>query len=117
METAQRFSAGQVEGQSKKFAPSVAEFTQEARRIDSLLPYRNQPQITSRRDTYEPLPADEEARMRLKMPLWSEAMKRGQIERLATALSSGLEHVIALAQEWEVAIPEGVWSQLPRRAA
>lgn len=115
-ETAQRFAAGEVQGQSLKFAPSVAEFTQEARRIESLLPYRNQPQITFRRDSYEPLPEDEDARMRLKMPLWSEAMKRGQIERLATALASGLDHVVALAQEWEVAIPEGVWTQLERKA-
>lgn len=48
-EAAQRFTAGLVSGQHKTFAPSVAEFASEARRIAELMPYRNRPQLPAPR--------------------------------------------------------------------
>jgi len=36
IDVAQRFSAGMVEGQSKRFAPSVAEFVSEVRRVNDM---------------------------------------------------------------------------------
>lgn len=44
-EVAKRFTSGDVDGQSRTFAPSVAEFTQEARRLADLRQYRNRPAL------------------------------------------------------------------------
>lgn len=45
IEAAQRFTCGDVTGQSRTFAPSIAEFVQEARRIADLIPYRDRPRL------------------------------------------------------------------------
>lgn len=45
IEAAQRFTCGDVTGQSRTFAPSIAEFVQEARRIADLIPYRSRPRL------------------------------------------------------------------------
>lgn len=45
--TALRFIAGEISGQSKTFAPSIAEFTQEAKRIADLQSYQSRPKLTA----------------------------------------------------------------------
>lgn len=45
LEAAQRFTLGEVEGQSRTFAPSVAEFVQEARKRQEYLDLRNRPRL------------------------------------------------------------------------
>lgn len=55
-EVAKRFTAGDVEGQNRTFAPTVAEFTQEARRLTDLRSYRNRnlPAIAHHRSEIAP---------------------------------------------------------------
>lgn len=70
---------------------------------------RRQQQQEARREDISP---QERARMRLKMPLFTEAMKRtGGIDRLA-AVKNNLEELVALAQTWGVDVPEEVFQQL-----
>jgi hypothetical protein len=113
-EAAQRFVSGDVRNQSLTFPPSVAEFCTEARRIAELIPYRNRQSL--------PAPAartgvqgDRAARirMRLKIPLWQRCLSVPDgADRLAAANAAGLEELIALAQEWDVPVPEELWSQV-----
>lgn len=44
-DAAKRFMNGDVPGQSKTFAPSVAEFVQEARNLEEYIALRNRPRI------------------------------------------------------------------------
>lgn len=114
IEAAQRFICGDVKDQSRTFAPSVAEFVQEARRIAELIPYRNRQSL--------PAPAaragaqDDRAariRMRLKIPLWQRCLSVPDgADRLAAANAAGLEELIALAQEWDVPVPDELWAQV-----
>lgn len=48
-ETAQRFVSGSINGQSKTFAPSVAEFVDAAKRQDEIIEIRNQPRLPAPR--------------------------------------------------------------------
>jgi len=111
IEAAERFVKGRVAGQSKKFAPSIAEFLQEAERIAELMPYRDRLALDPPKQAHhQPLSRNEQARMRLKMPLLREAMSRGQVDKLATLIkqqkADDMEELIALAREWEIRIPD-----------
>lgn len=104
-EAAQRFTGGLVEGQSARFAPSVAEFAQEARRISALLPYRGQKAI-AKRDDWKPQPPEHRIRMGFKMSMLSAAFGRENgTDKVKEANEQGLEYLIALAQVWGVPVP------------
>lgn len=47
IEAAQRFTAGDVPEQSRTFAPSVAEFVQQARFVAQVIPIRNSPRLSA----------------------------------------------------------------------
>lgn len=121
-EAAQRFTCGDVQGQSRTFAPSIAEFVQEARRVASMLPYRNRPAL--------PRPTDPEhdpgfrrddrktrIRMGFKMAVLSASfgVKDGA-DMVAEANGRGLEDLIALGQRWSVPVPDELWQQIERAA-
>ena len=121
LEAAQRFMSGDVKDQSLKFAPSLPEFSVEARRIADLLPYRNLKRLPSPPrpvERYnEPKPGERE-RMGFKMSVLSHSLTvKGGPDRVAAANKAGLEELVALAQEWKVPVPEEVWRQLGNRAA
>lgn len=119
IEAAQRFRRGLVASQSKTFAPSVAEFVQEARRVVELLPYRGRAQLSppQRDDGYRREDRATRVRMGFKMSVLSAsfAIKNGA-DMVAEANARGLEDLIALGQQWGVPIPEELWSQLKRAA-
>lgn len=54
VEAALRFTSGDVKDQSKKFAPSVAEFVEEVRRRQEYIDVRNRPRLPA--PTYTPGP-------------------------------------------------------------
>jgi hypothetical protein len=115
IEAAQRFTTGAVDGQNRTFAPSVAEFVHEARRIAGILPHRGRkalpvPSRVLRRD---PRP-DERARMCLKLPLLQAAIRNGRADLLAEAERNGLEQLVALARSWRVPVSETILTQLKR---
>jgi len=112
VEAAQKFVTGDVKGQSLTFAPSVAEFVQEARRIDALIPYRDRKLLSSKPKPEIRIDRAEEARMRLRLPMLREAMRRGQIDRVQRANTEGLAALVTLAKEWEIPVPEEVRTQL-----
>ena len=51
-----RFLAGEVDGQSKKFAPTIPEFMEEARDSQRYVDLLNQPRVAGPRITYRPEP-------------------------------------------------------------
>lgn len=55
IDAAERFAAGDVKGQSKKFAPSGPEFVEEARRRDELLKVMARPRLPPPKE-YKPGP-------------------------------------------------------------
>jgi len=118
-ETAQRFVTGDIAKQSKTFPPSVAEFVQEARLIEEILPYRGRQSLPPpNRDTY--FRRDDKPtriRMGFKMSVLSAsfAVKDGA-DMVAQANKGGLEHLIALGQQWGVPVPEELWAQLKTAA-
>jgi hypothetical protein len=117
IEAAQRFTGGDVPGQSKTFAPSTAEFTQEAKRIASLLPYRNRPALPApSADTWRPHPKEDRVRMGFKMSVLSAGIGLGRVDDVAKANDSGLEDLIALGQKWGVPVPEELWQQVNKAA-
>lgn len=110
IEAAARFTKGEVTGQNRTFAPSVAEFTAEARRIHHLLPFRNiQREPQPDRQLEPPLSHSERVRMSLKMMLYREAISRNDIDALASITSSGKRQDMAaylrLAREWGLTVP------------
>lgn len=113
IEAAQRFTTGAVHGQNRTFAPSVAEFVHEARRIASVLPHRGKKALPapSRLLRGEPGP-DERARMCLKLPLLQAAIRNGRADLLAEAERNGLAQLVALAERWQVPVSEKIWSQV-----
>lgn len=112
-ETATRFCSGLVEGQSRTFAPSVAEFSTEARRWDGLMPYRNRAALPKpSRDPWTPQPKENRVRMGFKMSVLSAGISLGQVERVAEANNRGLDDMIALGQLWGVPVPEELWQQI-----
>jgi len=113
IEAAHRFTTGAVEGQNRTFAPSVAEFVHEARRIAGVLPHRGKKALPapSRVLRREPRP-DERARMCLKLPLLQAAIRNGRADLLAEAERNGLEQLVALAERWQVPVSDTIWSQV-----
>lgn len=122
-EAAGRFIAGDVAGQSPRFAPSVAEFVQEARRVDALLPYRNRSALPrpSRDREYDPCFRRDDLKTRIRMGFKmavlsaSFGVKNGA-DMVAEANGRGLEDLIALGQRWGVPVPEELWHQIEKAA-
>lgn len=112
-EAATRFIAGDVKEQSRTFAPSVPEFTQEARRIHQVLPYRGRPQLPPPARQYyrEPTPTDR-LRMGFKMSVLSAGLGRGNVDDVAEANAKGLEAMIALGHRWGVPVPDELLEQV-----
>lgn len=112
-ETAQRFTCGEVKDQSRAFAPSVAEFVQEAKRWAGLIPFRNRPALPAPIRS-EPHRFDDRAtriRMGFKMQVLSAAIALKAVDRVAEANKRGLEDMIALGREWGVQIPDELFEQ------
>lgn len=111
-ETAQRFICGDVKGQSRTFAPSVAEFVQEAKRWASLIPYRDQPALPSPVHYGQHFDdAQTRIRMGFKMNVLAAGIALRAVDRVAEANKRGLEDMIALGQEWGVPVPEKMFEQ------
>jgi hypothetical protein len=116
IEAAQRFRRGDVSGQNRTFAPSIAEFCSEARRIAEMIPYRDRPALPAPRRQTAPDDREARVRMKLKIPLWQHCLVVPfGADILAEANARGLDELIALAQEWNTPIPDEAWEQ--RRAA
>lgn len=116
-ETAKRFICGDVEGQSRTFAPSVPEFVQEARRMETLVPYMDRPRLpapAAQHDRYRDPPPLERVRMGFKLSVLSAGLALGKADDVARANDKGLDELMALGQLWGVPIPEELW---PAKAA
>jgi len=101
------FISGQVEGQNKTFAPSVAEFCSEARRT---------PYLVNRQAPVSYLPHKHDdpstrVRMGFKMAVLSASIGMGKVDLVADANRRGLDDIIALGQQWGVPVPEEIWAQ------
>lgn len=106
-EAAGRFRRGLVVGQSKTFAPSIAEFITEARRIDDLIPYRNRVALPAPEpQRASPTTREDRIRMRFKLDVLSAAMAVGRPHEVERANDQGLDQLIALAAEWGVPVPD-----------
>jgi hypothetical protein len=118
IEAAQRFTCGDVPGQSKTFAPSIAEFVQQARFVADVLPMRGRPALPAPGGDYVSNSRDTpEARIRMgfKMSVLSAGVAMGKVDMVAEANKRGLEDMIGLGQQWAVTIPEDLWSQVGSR--
>lgn len=109
IEAAQRFVSGLVPGQSATFAPSIAEFAQEARRIDEVLPLRGRPKLTYTKPAPVHQTQKDRIRMSFKLSVLSEGLRLRQVDRVAEANKAGMDEMMALAQDWGVSIPEELW--------
>lgn len=112
-EAASRFITGDVPSQSRTFAPSVAEFVQEARKIHQILPYRGRPQLAppARQHYREPSPA-ERIRMGFKMSVLSAGIGMGRVDDVADANRKGIEAMVALGHQWGVPVPDELLEQI-----
>ncbi len=110
-EAVDRFICGDVKDQSRTFAPSIAEFVQETRRIDELIPYRGRARLAPppRERHREPSPLDR-IRMGFKMSVLSAGIGMGKVDAVAEANARGLEDLMALAQTWGVPVPEELFA-------
>jgi hypothetical protein len=107
IEAAQRFTAGDVPEQSRTFAPSVAEFVQQARRQEEHISIRDTPRLPAPRG-YVPaadIPGAQH-RMRLKMPMWRYAYAHGRMDELAAANEAGFGAMVVLASKWGIKVPQ-----------
>lgn len=107
---AARFIRGEVSGQNRSFAPSVAEFAAEVRRTP--IPGRRAlPPADRSKFRRDDTPT--RIRMGFKMAVLSAgfAIKDGA-DMVSEANSRGLEDLIALGQQWGVPVPEELWAQL-----
>jgi hypothetical protein len=107
--------AGTVEAQGFTFAPSMPEFMREARRIQDVLPLRDQKRIAAPTAADRPMPYISESpqtktRMSFKLSVLSAGIGHKQVERVKEANHKGLEYLIALGQEWGVPVPEALWT-------
>jgi hypothetical protein len=111
-ETAERFSGNRVTGQSDTFAPSVAQFATEARRMDGLIPYRNRPRLAPPERAHHHFD-DPKTRIRMgfKMSVLSAGIGLKRVDEVARANAEGLDSLMALAQQWGVPIPEELFNQ------
>lgn len=120
IEAAGRFRRGEVAGQNKTFAPSIAEFCTEARRIAELLPYRGMISLP-KQYSHTFVPRDDpqtRARMGFKMSVLSASMDvKNGADMVSEANKRGLEDMIALGQTWGVPVPDELWAQVQRRSA
>lgn len=119
IEAAQKFRRGEVGGQSRTFAPSIAEFVTETRRIASLLPFRGTKPLPPPKPTGGFVRDDRDTRTRMgfKMAVLSASFGiRNGADMVAEANSRGLEDMIALGQSWGVPVPEDLWRQKERAA-
>lgn len=107
-ETARRFICGEVANRNPAFAPSVAEFVQEARRVEELVPYMDRPRLPSpkaeRSERHHVSPA-ERIRMGFKMSVLSAGLGLRKVDEVAAANKRGLPALIALAEAWGVPVP------------
>jgi len=118
IETAERFTGGLVEGQNRTFAPSIAEFATEARRMHELLPYRGRAALPPPKwEPYREPPRAEKVRMGFKMAVLSAGLGiKGGPDRVAEANKRGLEDMIALGQQWGVPVPDALFDQIKKSA-
>lgn len=107
-ETAQRFRRNEIPDQNKTFAPSIAEFVDASRKQVEHISIRDRPRLPEPRG-YVPgnqeLPGANE-RMRLKMPMYAYAERRGLMNELAQANKAGFGAMVVLATNWGIAIPQ-----------
>ncbi|MCO5072088.1 MAG: hypothetical protein M9944_12860 [Rhizobiaceae bacterium] len=109
-EAAVRFRRGLVDGQSRTFAPSIAEFCIEARKIADILPFRDRPSIPPpRKDAFRHDDRKTRIRMGFKMTLLSTAIGLRKVDEVDKANKRGLDDLIALAQQWGVPVPDELW--------
>lgn len=108
VEAAQRFRTGLVDGQKLDYAPSTALFCTEARRIATMLPFRGRPALPAPDKPERQKTPGEEARLRLKVPMWQHAYACGLMDELAEANRAGMGAMIVLATKWGIAIPEAL---------
>lgn len=115
IEAAQRYTMGDVPGQNRTFAPSVAEFVQEARKVENIIPMRGRAALPApgRNAPHNPTPGERE-RVALKMALWKASFGTPRIADLAMLCEqhADLEQFVGLGQTWGVPIPEAIWAQL-----
>lgn len=113
IEAAQRFVMGDVQGQSKTFAPSVAEFVAEARKRQEYLELLARPKLAiPQRFTREPTP-DEKLRVGFKMKVLTESRNHPEgPDKVAQANERGLRDMIELGQQWGIPVPDELWKQL-----
>lgn len=116
-ETAELYFSGRVPNQNTTFAPSVAEFCVEARRVDSMLPYRGRQSTPLPKPEFfrEPKPEDR-VRMGFKLSVLSAGVAMGKVDMVAEANDLGLDDMIALGQQWGIRIPEALWAQVKSAA-
>ena len=103
-EAARRFTCGEVKGANLTFAPSVAEFVQECKRVPTEHVRLPKPAPQRR------MPDAERLRMRLKMPMYNHATRCGLMDQLDAANKAGFSAMISLAHKWGVPIPEELLS-------
>lgn len=118
VEAAQRFTGGLVDGQNKTFAPSVAEFATEARRINELLPFRGRQALPApKREFYQEPKPSERVRMGFKLAVWRHSLDLPNgADAVAEANRRGLEYLIVLGQQWGVPVPDELFDQLKSAA-
>lgn len=105
-EAAKRYAGGLVEGQNTRFAPSVAEFAQEVRRIASILPYRGRKALPKPKDERGPNSPEDQIRMGFKMSMLSAGLGRdGGATLVREANDKGLGELIELARTWGIPVP------------
>jgi hypothetical protein len=109
-EAARRFTVGEVKGANPSFAPSVAEFMQECRRVPIERPSLPAPERELSLD------AAAKARMRLKIPMYRHATECNLMPQLDAANRAGFSSVIALADRWSIEIPAELLDMPPAEA-
>lgn len=112
IDAAQKYTGGSVADQNTRFAPTVAEFATEARRIHGLLPYRGRALPSPQQR--QPFKHDDKPtriRMGFKMSVLSAGISMGRVDDVAEANRRGLEDMIALGQQWGVPVPDELFEQ------
>lgn len=107
-----RFMSGKVEGHNTSFAPSVAEFAKEARRVQSKMPVR-QKAIERKRVLPEALSEEERARVRFGLKVWKAATDTKKLEGMPSSLNAhNLSKMVEFAESIGVEIPDEIRLQL-----
>ena len=107
------FVQGRVErpDRRKGTLPTVEELSTEARKhvVSEATRQRADRQRLSERAEKVELSEEHRQRMGFKMRVLSAGLALRQVERVKAANESGLDAMMALAQEWQVQIPECLW--------